>query len=182
MSGTKRLMEEVAERMEVSDPNDPKVLAEVGRLLSLDERRLVVLETHPNSGGCWVGMLGTESEVIQYLKRAHRQGNLDYVLWILELKERAGEETTQWIEFEDCEPIGIVVRPPREHSGPTPPLPGLEKRLTGIEASAYGVKKSAWSLLQGMADEEIQEYFSDCLEGMLQSGRISQKDGEPCKT
>jgi len=172
MGGTKAMMEEVAERMEVTDPNDPKVLAEVGRLLSLDERRLVVLETHPNSGGCWVGMLGTETEIIQYLKQLAIDGTLDYVGGIVDLKEGAHDEVLDWIEFEDYQPVRVHIRPPKEKSGPTPPLPGLEKRLAGIEAEAYGAKKSVWSLLEGMSDEEISEYFSDCLEGMLQSGRL----------
>jgi len=172
MSGTKRLMEEVAERMEIDDPNDPKVLAEVGRLLSIDERRLVVMETHPNSGGCWVGKMGTETEILQYLAQLAKDGTLDYVGDILELKEGAQAELLSWIEFEDYQPVKVHIRPPQPHSGPTPPLPGLEKRLAGIEAVAYGAKKSVWSLLEGMSDEEISEYFSDCLEGMLQSGRL----------
>jgi len=92
MGGTKQMMDEVASRMEICDPNDPKVLAEVGRLLSLNERRLVVLETHPNSGGCWVGKLGTESEILQYLAQLAKDGTLDYVGGIVELKEKAEEE------------------------------------------------------------------------------------------
>jgi len=188
MGATKRLMEEVAGRIANGDPNDPKVLEEVGRLLSLDERRLVVLETHPNSGGCWIGKLGSESDVIQYLKELAKEGTLDYVGGILELKEKAEEEILQWIEFEDYQPIRVQIRPPREHGGPTPPLPGLEKRLAGIEAEAYGVKKSVWSILQGMYDQEIEEFFSDAFEGMLQSGRLlppwekgGQKDGVSCR-
>ncbi len=172
MGGTKQMMDEVASRMEICDPNDPKVLAEVGRLLSLDERRLVVLETHPNSGGCWVGKLGTEKEIIQYLAQLAKDGTLDYVGGIVELKEKAEEEILEWIEFEDFQPVRVHIRPPREHGGPTPPLPGLEKRLAGIEAEAYGVKKSVWSILQGMYDNEVEEFFSDALEGMLQSGRL----------
>jgi len=190
MGGTKAMMDEVASRMDIYDPNDPRVLAEVGRLLSLDERRLIVLETHPNSGGCRCGMLGTEIEVIQYLKQMADEGTLDYVGGILELKPKAEEETLRWIEIEDCQPIRVQIRPPREHSGPTPPLPGLEKRLAGLEVEAYGIKKSVWSLLQGMYDNEIEEVLSDCLEGMLQSGRLlppwekeGQKDvGAKCKT
>ena len=181
MSGTKQMMDEVAQRMDISDPNDPKVLAEVGRLLSLNERRLVVMETHPNSGGCWVGKLGTEQEIIQYLAQLAKDGTLEYVGDIVELKEGAQAELLSWIELEDYQPIRVQVRPPREQSGPTPPLPGLEKRLAGLEAEAYGVKKSVWSILQGMSDEEIGDYFSDCLEGMLQSGRLLppwEKDGQ----
>ncbi len=181
MSGTKRLMEEVAERMEIDNPNDPKVLAEVGRLLSIDERRLVVMETHPNSGGCWVGMLGTETEILQYLAQLAKDGTLDYVGDILELKEGAQAELLSWIELEDWQPVRVHIQPPKPHSGPTPPLPGLEKRLAGIEAKAYGQKRSAWSLLQAMTDEEIALTFGDCLEGMLQSGRLLppwEKEGQ----
>jgi len=188
MGATKRLMEEVAGRIANGDPNDPKVLAEVGRLLTLDERRLVVLETHPNSGGCWIGKLGSEGEVIRYLKELAKAGTLSYVGGILELKEKAEEEILQWIEFEEFEPIRVQIRPPREHSGPTPPLPGLEKRLANLEVEAYGIKKSVWSLLQGMDDSEIEEVLSDTLEGMLQAGRLlppwekdGQKDGVSCQ-
>jgi len=183
MSGTKRLMEEVAERMEIDDPNDPKVLAEVGRLLSIDERRLVVMETHPNSGGCWVGKMGTETEILQYLAQLAKDGTLDYVGDILELKEGAQAELLSWIEFEDYQPVKVHIRPPQPHSGPTPPLPGLEKRLAGIEAEAYGQKRSVWSLLQAMTDEEIALTFGDVLEEVLQSGRELPKVGEPsCRT
>ena len=181
MGGTKAMCDEVAERMEIYDPNDPKVQAEVARLLSLDERRLVVLETHPNSGGCWIGKLGTESEVIQYLKELAKAGTLDYVGGILELKERAEEEMLEWIELEDYQPVRVHIRPPREHSGLTPPLPGLEKRLANLGAEAYGIKKSVWSLLQGMYDNEIEEVLSGALEGMLQAGRLLppwEKEGQ----
>ncbi len=171
MGRTKAMMDEVASRMEISDPNDPRVLAEVGRLLSLDERRLIVLETHPNSGGCWVGKMGTETEILQYLAQLAKDGTLDYVGDILELKNGAQAELLSWIELEDFQPVKVHIRPPKPHSGPTPPLPGLEKRLAGIEAEAYGVKKSVWSILQGMYDQEIEDFFSDALEGMLQSGR-----------
>ena len=172
MSRIKDMMDEVANRMEIDNVNDPRVEAEVNRLLSLGERRFVVLETHPNSGGCWVGKLGTEREVLEYLKDLEKKGQLDYVGGIVELKEDAHDEVLDWIKFEDYEPVGVTIRPPKEYSGPTPPLPGLEKRLAGIEAEAYGAKESAWSLLQGMSDEEVSEHFSDCLEGMLQSGRL----------
>ena len=188
MGGTKAMMDEVAKDMDIYDPNDPKVLAEVGRLLSLDERRLIVLETHPNSGGYWIAKLGSESEVLQYLKELAEAGDLDYVGGIIELKEKAEEEILQWIVFEDYQPIRVCFRPPREHSGPTPPLPGLEKRLTNLEVEAYGIKKSAWSLLQGMYDSEIEEVLSDTLQAMLQAGRWlppwekhGQKDGVSCQ-
>jgi len=188
MGGMKRMMEVAAERMETDDVNAPEVLAEVARLISLEERRLIVLETHPNSGGCWCGMLGTETEVLQYLQKMADKGFLDYVGGILELKPTAEEETLHWIEFEEYQPIGVRVRPPSEMTGPTPPLPGLEKRLAGIEASAFGVKKSVWSILSGMYDKELEELFTDALEGMLQAGRLlppwekdGQKDGVSCQ-
>jgi len=181
MGGTKRMMEEVAGNMGDYSPNDPAVLAEVGRLMNLDERRLVVLETHPNSGGCWIGKIGTESEVISYLKEMAVKGVLEYVGGIVELKEKAEEEIGQWIEFEEYQPIRVQVRPPHEHTGPTPPLPGLEKRLAHLEVEAYGLKKSAWSLLQGMYDNEIEEVLSDTLEAFIQSGRMLppwEKEGQ----
>ena len=181
MSFSKRMMEEVAGNMGNYDPTDPKVLAEVGRLMNLDERRFVVLETHPNSGGCWIGKIGTESEVISYLKEMAVKGVLEYVGGIVELKEKAEEEIGQWIEFEEYQPIRVQVRPPHEHTGPTPPLPGLEKRLAHLEVEAYGLKKSAWSLLQGMYDNEIEEVLSDTLEAFIQSGRMLppwEKEGQ----
>ena len=172
MSGIKRLMEEVAERMEIDDPNDPRVKAEVERLFSLSERRLVVVESHPNSGGFWTGKMGSEREILQYLKKLESDGTLDYVFAVVELKEGAGDEVADWIEFDGLEPIRLKEVNIGSSPQATPPLPGLEKRLAGIEAEAYGAKKSAWSLLQGMSDEEVSDYFSDCLEGMLQSGRL----------
>ena len=181
MGATKRMMEEVAGNMGNYDPNDPKVLAEVGRLLNLDERRFVVLETHPNSGGCWIGKLGTGSEVISYLKEMATKGFLDYVGSILELKEKAEEETQKWLLFEDGSPSRVVIRGFAWDGGPTPPLPGLEKRLAHLEVEAYGVKKSVWSLLQGMYDNEIEEVLSDTLEAFLQSGRMLppwEKEGQ----
>lgn len=181
MGGTKHLMDEVAKNMDISDPNDPKVLAEVGRLLSLDERRFVVLETHPNMGGCWIGKLGSASEVIQYLKEMATAGTLDYVGGILELKEKAEEEILKWIEFEDYQPIRVRIRPPAELTGPTPPLPGLEQRLAKLEVEAYGIKKSVWSLLQGMYDSEIEEVLSDAFESMLQADRLLPQEGKPCQ-
>jgi len=188
MGAMKRMMGEVATQMGIYDPNDPKVLAEVGRLLSLNDRRLVVLETHPNSGGCWVGKMGTETEILQYLVQLAKNGTLDYVGDIIELKEGAQAEVLSWIELEDCQPVRVRGVPPREHSGLTPPLPGLEKRLANLEVEAYGIKKSVWSLLQGMYDSEIEEVLSDALEAMLQAGRLlppwekdGQKDGVSCQ-
>jgi len=43
MGATKHLMDEVAARMEIDDPNDPRVLAEVNRLLSTRQRRTTVM-------------------------------------------------------------------------------------------------------------------------------------------
>jgi len=179
MSGIKRMLEEVAERMEIDDPNDPRVEAEANRLLSLGERRFVVLETHPNSGGCWVGKLGTGSEVLEYLKDLEKKGQLDYVGNIIELKEKADEETQDWLKLDDYQPVGVLVRPVFSSPEGTPPLPGLEKRLAGIEAEVYGQKRSVWSLLQAMTDEEIALSFGDVLEEVLQSGRELPKVGEP---
>jgi len=181
MGGTKNMMGEVAERMDCDDINDPKVLAEVQRLLSLDERRLVVIATHPNLGGCWIAKLGTESEVMEYLHQQAKEGFLDYVGGIIELKEKAELELTDWIEFEEGEPVNVRISPPHEHTGPTPPLPGLEKRLAGIEASAYGTKQSVCSILSGMYDQQIEELFSSALEGMLQSGRLLPKEAVSCQ-
>ncbi len=62
-------------------------------------------------------------------------------------------------------------------------MPGLEKRLADIEASAYGQKRSVWGLLQAMTDEEIALTFGDVLEEVLQSGRELPKVGKPsCRT
>jgi len=144
----KKTMQEVADRMEIDDLNDPRVMAEVGRLFTLTERRLVVLETHPNSGGCWFGKLGTETEIIQYLQQLAKDGNLEYVGGIVELKEGAPEECQKWLEFVECQPISVRIRPPADKLSPTPPLPGLEKRLADIEASAYGQRRSVWSILR----------------------------------
>lgn len=169
MGGVKRMAEEVARRMEIEDISDPRVLAEVDRQLSIDYRRLVVLESHPNIGGYWVGKVGNEREVLDYLRDTAKKGTLDYVFCIVELKEKAEHETNKWIDFQ----LGIGVDEPKlrkvEIGGTvgTPPLPGLEKRLAGIQAEAYGQHRSVWSLLQAMSDEEVALAFGD----MLQSGR-----------
>lgn len=173
MSAIKNLMDEVAARMGVTDPNNPAVLEEVERLLSVNDRRLVVVESHPNAGGFWVGKVGTEREVSEYLKTAEGNGDLDYIYAILELKKGAHDEVTKWIEFDDLsEPIKLLVseRTPGGAKG-TPPLPGLEARLAGIKSEAYGQQHSVWSILQTLADEEIASAFSDLLETMLQEGR-----------
>ena len=171
MSGIKRLMEEVAERMEIDDPNDSRVKAEVERLLSINHRRLIVVESHPNSGGFWTGKIGTEQEVLQYLQKLEKDGNLDYIFAIAELKEGSDDEVADWIEFDGIEPIKLREVAIGSRPEGTPPLPGLEKRLAGIEADAYGLKKSAWSILQSLTDEEICEVLSDLLQGLLQMGR-----------
>lgn len=177
MGAVKRMAEEVAERMEIGDISDPRVLAEVDRLLSINLRRLVVIESHPNSGGFWTGKVGTERETLDYLRDAEKKGDLDYVFCILELKEKAGHETCDWLEFVDGEPDRVAdIAIGRSPEG-TPPLPGLEKRLAGIQADAYGQERSVWSLLQAMTDEEIALTFSDTLEEMLQAGRELPKAG-----
>jgi len=173
----KRMMDEVASRMEIDDTNDPRVLEEVGRLLAISHRRLIVIESHPNSGGFWTGKVGTEQEVLDYLTDADMNGLLDYVFCILELKEKSDHETCDWLELDGNEPIGLrKVKIGRSPDG-TPPLPGLEKRLAGIEADGYGQHRSVWSLLQAMTDEEIALTFSDTLQEMLQSGRELPKVG-----
>ncbi|GAI24461.1 unnamed protein product [marine sediment metagenome] len=85
---------------------------------------------------------------------------------------------TDWVEFDGTEPIQMREVDIGSAPQPTPPLPGLEKRLAGIQASAYDHQRSVLSLLQGMWDEEITEYFSDCLEGILQSGRVKSEECE----
>ena len=177
MGAVKALIDEVAGRMEIEDVSDPRVQAEVDRLLSINHRRLVVIEAHPNSGVIWVGKVGTEREILDYLKAADTEHDLNYVFAILELKEKATIETDNWIEFDEAEPIGL--RKVNIGSSPegTPPLPGLEKRLAGIQAEAYGQHRSVWSLLQAMTDEEIALTFDDTLEEMLQTGRDLPKAG-----
>jgi len=176
MGGVKHMKAEVAQRMEIPDENDPRVEAEVERLLSLHQRRLVLIESHPNSGGFWVGKVGTEVEILSYLKEQEDKGTLDYVFALLELKEEAGDEVIDWVEFDGTEPIQTREVDIGTSPQPTPPLPGLEKRLAGIQAQAYGYHQSVWKLLQKMSDQEIGEYFSDCFEGMLQSGRVKPEE------
>lgn len=170
MGAVKRMAEAVAERLEIDDISDPRVLAEVERQLSVNHRRLVVIESHPNSGGFWTGKVGTEREVFEYLKAAEKSGQLDYVLTILELKEKAEHETSDWLKFEEYAPVAVRRVVIGKSPEGTPPLPGLEKRLAGIEAQAYGQKRTVWAMLQAMTDEEIAETFSDLLETLLQAG------------
>lgn len=171
MSGIKHMMDEVAVRMGIDDPNDERVKAECERLLSITDRRLVILESHPNMGGYWFGKMGTEAEMLAYLKEQEAEGTLDYVYAILELKEGAKEESDDWLEFEDGQPVGVKPRTPSGVTNGTPPLPGLEARLAKIEAKAYGQHHSLWSILQSLTDDEIAEAFSDLLETVLQEGR-----------
>ncbi len=171
MGQVKHMMDEVAKRMEIKDPNDPKVQAEVERRLSINERRLLVVESHPNSGGFWVGRMGTEREIQEYLKQLVTDGTLDYVSAIAELKPGAGNEVTDWIEFDGAEPIKLRKRKPGHSIAGTPPLPGLEARLARIQSEAYGQRRSVWSILQALSDEEIAETFTQVLESILQEGR-----------
>ena len=183
MSGVKHMMDEVASRMEIDDPNDPKVQAEVARLLSITDRRLVLIESHPNSGGFWVGRVGTEREVLEYLKKAEAEGNLDYAFSLIELKKGAGDEITDWIEFDGTDPIKLLERTPGGTTNGTPPLPGLEARLAGIQAEAYGQHRSVWSILQSLTDDEVAETFSDLLETVLQEGRtLIIPEVQPCQS
>ncbi len=171
MGQVKHMMDEVAKRMEIKDPNDPKVQAEVERRLSINERRLLVVESHPNSGGFWVGRMGTEREIQEYLKRLEIDGTLDYVFDIAELKPGAGNEATDWIEFDGAEPTKLQKRQPCHSTTGTPPLPGLEARLARIQSAAYGQRHSVWSILQALSDDEIAETFTQVLESILQEGR-----------
>lgn len=170
MGGIKQLMDETAQRMEIVDPNDPCVKAEVSRLLSVLERRLVVVESHPNSGGFWVGKVGTAREIGSYLQRVNRQGQLDYVFAILELKGAAKNEVGDWLEQDEDGPLGFRGVPVGHQDGGTPPLPGLEKRVARITSNAYGQRRSVWSILQGMTDVEIELVFNGYLEDVLQRG------------
>lgn len=188
MGGTKELAEDVAARMEIPDSTDPRVEAEVNRMLVLYEKRFVVLETRPNSGGTRVGKLGSGGDILAYLKGLEEEGLLDYVGSIVELRENAYEETLEWLELEDAQRqtvhhqwTGVRSRVVFGAPDGTPPLPGLEKRLAGIRVSAYGSSKSVQSILHVMTDEEIETVFSDLMETMLQGGLISSKERAPCQ-
>jgi len=137
------------------------------------ERRLAVMETHPNSGGMWVGKLGTESEVMEYLRQMAEEGNLAYVGSVIELKDGAEVETEDWLELEDCEAVGVKPRVVTDGHQPQP-LPGLERRLAGIESNAYGTKKSALAILGVLTDEEISLTLDEVLQDLLQEGREIQ--------
>jgi len=170
MGGTKHLMDETAERLEIDDPNDPKVRAEVTRLLSIGERRLIVIESHPNSGGFWVGKLGSAREIKAYLLRLQKLGHIPFVFAILELKGSAENEYTNWISTNDYEDGEVLLNATMSTVEGTPPLPGLEKRLARITSNAYGKRRSVWSVLQGMTDVEVEQVFNGYLEDVLQRG------------
>ncbi|GAF85531.1 unnamed protein product [marine sediment metagenome] len=175
MGGTKQLADEVAAKMGIPDPNDSRVEAEVNRLLLLYEKRFVVLETHPNSGGTRVGKLGYGSEILAYLREMQEEGSLNYVGSIVELRENAYEETLEWLEYEHAEWTDVRSHVLFKAPDGTPPLPGLEKRLAGIEVSAYGSSYKVQSILHIMSDEEIETVFADLLESMLQGRPICQR-------
>jgi len=99
--------------------------------------------------------------------------------WWVRTKQKMGKVKLGKLKFDDYQPVGVLVRPVFSSPEGTPPLPGLEKRLAGIEAEVYGQKRSVWSLLQAMTDEEIALTFGDVLEEVLQSGRGLPKVGEP---
>jgi len=183
MGGVKHMMDVVAARMEISDPNDPKVLTEVKRLLSITKRRVAVIACHPNGGPLYIDKMGNEVEVFQFLKELEAKGFLDYVHSILVMAEQGEDEVGDWIEFKDGSPIRVKASPPRYPTNGTPPLPGLEARLAKIEADAYGEKHSVWSILQSLSDQEISELFSLTLESCLQEGRtLVIPEVAPCQS
>ena len=166
------MMDEVAQRMEIDDPNDPKVQAEVERLLSITKRRVAVISCHPNGGPLYIDKMGNEDEVFKFLKELEATGCLEYVHSILVMAEQGEDEVCDWLDFEDGQPLGVKASPPRHTTNGTPPLPGLEVRLAGIEAEAYGQHRSVWSILQALTDKEIAETFGEVLESVLQAGRL----------
>ena len=52
-----------------------------------NKKKYAVFETHPNMGGLWIGKIGTEEEILEYLRELEKSGNLDYVDFICELRE-----------------------------------------------------------------------------------------------
>ena len=50
--------------------------------------KYIVLESHPNIGGLWIGFIGTKRLVKQYIARLH-PAQLDYITQILPLKPGA---------------------------------------------------------------------------------------------
>jgi hypothetical protein len=182
MSAIKHLMDEVAARMEIDDPNDERVKAEVNRLLSITKRRVAVIACHPNGGPLYIDKMGDEDEVFQFLKELETKGFLDYVHSILVMAEQGEDEVGDWIEFEDGSPVRVKSQPPCHATNGTPPLPGLEARLAGLQVEAYGQHHSVWSILQALTDEEIAETFSEILETCLQQGRtLIIPEVDPCK-
>jgi len=178
MGQVKHMMDEVAKRLEIKDPNDPRVQAEVERRLSINDRRLVLVESHPNSGGFWIGRIGTEREIQEYLKQLEIDGTLDYVFAIAELKPGAGNEVTDWIEFDSTEPVKLQKRKPCHSITGPPPLPGLEARLATIQSAAYGQRHSVWSILLAFSDDEVAETFTQVLESILQEDRTLDRVSE----
>jgi len=65
----------------------------------------IVIETHPNSGGWWVGKIGTRKEIEEYVS----QTDLDYVAFILELRD-GGEDVTEEFLSWDWEINTYVVK------------------------------------------------------------------------
>jgi len=46
-----------------------------------------VFESHPNTGSLWIGRIGTEEEVLEYVKCLIKEGGEDYISFICELRE-----------------------------------------------------------------------------------------------
>lgn len=57
----------------------------------------VVIKSHPNMGGYWVGTFGDRNTVIEYLKTT----DLDYIYVILELKENGEDVSSEFLEWDD---------------------------------------------------------------------------------
>ena len=56
------------------------------------------------------------------------------------------------------------------------PKVGIEKKLRGIEISAYDIKRSALDVLQIVSDEELKDTLSDVLDELIQAGRVKLKE------
>jgi len=56
----------------------------------------VVVESHPNMGGYWVGISGDKQKVIEYLKRS----DLDYIYAVLELKEKGEDVSKKFLKWD----------------------------------------------------------------------------------
>jgi hypothetical protein len=178
----KHKMDEVAERLGILDPNDPRVLAEVERQLAVNERRVLVIGAHPNGSPIWLEKMGTEQQIIDYLKQAAQDGRLDYVCSVIVMEEGAEDSIADWLEFLDGEPIAIKPRQPAPMLQPPPPLPGIEDRLTRLQASYCLEKHSVWQILQSLTDEEVEQVFAGVLESMMQEGKpILGREVELCQ-